>query len=209
MLVQELVKRIARSDSLQECEASAYEILMNSLQRAHDFVEQQSLQENIAVDNMQSTLLVFLAVPLDPQHVLVASVQVGDGALFALQPNNGKELRHKWRWLQQPQIQASGNEVQPFMRTNPDIWRNYLKCDLLNNATFIMGMTDGTADDIEPPRPTQGNENPDPFFFVNDFYQHIDSNVLSDAQPAQALMRFLAYKKKQSYDDRTVICLYR
>ncbi len=166
------------------------------------------MQDRIHPDEMHSTLMVYLAVPLD-QHLFVASVQVGDGALFAMQQAKGATPRERWRWLQQPQIQASGNEVQPFMRTGQDMWRQYLRAELLEGPTFIMGMTDGTLDDIQAPRATPEEPNPDPFIFVEDFYQYIATDVLKAPQPSEALVKFLGYQKKQSFDDRTVVCLYR
>ncbi len=187
---------------------AAFNALLELLSAAHDFVEQQGREDRISVDEMQSTLLVYLMVPFE-QHLFVASVQVGDGALFALQPAKGATPGERWKWLQHPQIQASGNEVQPFMRTGPDLWQQYLQAEVLDGATFIMGMTDGTADDIESPRPTAEVPNPDPFYFVDDFYQHIAKDVMTAPQPAEALLKFLDYRKKQSFDDRTVVCLYR
>jgi Protein phosphatase 2C len=187
---------------------AAFNALMESLSAAHDFVEQQGKEDRIPVDEMQSTLLVYLAVPLE-QHMFIASVQVGDGALFALQPAKGATPGERWKWLQHPQIQVTGNEVQPFMRTGREMWQHYLQAEVLQNPTFIMGMTDGTADDIESPRPTAEVPHPDPFYFVDDFYQHIAKDVVTAPQPAEALLKFLDYRKKQSFDDRTVVCLYR
>ena len=187
---------------------AAFNALIESLSAAHDFVEQQGKNDRISVDEMQSTLLVYLAVPLE-QHLFIASVQVGDGALFAMQLAKGATPGERWKWLQHPQIQATGNEVQPFMRTGQDVWQQYLHAEVLDSPTFIMGMTDGTADDIESPRPTPEVPNPDPFYFVDDFYQHIAKDVVTAPQPAEALLKFLDYRKKQSFDDRTVVCLYR
>src|SRR5439155_20664719 len=108
-------------------------------------------------------------------NLFVASVQIGDGALFVWQPDKGSRLQDQWHWLQQPQIQTVGNEVQPFTRAASNIWSQFLHTELLVDATFIMGMTDGTADDIEPPRATPENPHPDPFFYGNDFHQHLES----------------------------------
>lgn len=206
--LQNLATCIGNNTAFNMWQNAAFNALLESLQAAHDFVEQQGKDDRISVDEMQSTLLVYLAVPLE-QHLFIASVQVGDGALFALQPAKGAMPGERWKWLQHPQIQATGNEVQPFMRTGPDLWQQYLQAEVLQSPTFIMGMTDGTADDIESPRPTVEVPNPDPFYFVDDFYQHIAKDVVTAPQPAEALLKFLDYRKKQSFDDRTVVCLYR
>jgi hypothetical protein len=205
--LQELRKSIGKQAPSNVWQNVAFNVLIESLHAAHAFVEQQANYHRISVDDMHSTLMVYLAIPVE-QRLFVASVQVGDGALFAMQPG-GATPRERWQWLQQPQIQATGNEVQPFMRTGPEVWQQYLRADLLDHPSFIMGMTDGTADDIESPRPTPEVPNPDPFYFVDDFYQHIMKAVTNVPQPAEGLLKFLDYQKKQSFDDRTVVCLYR
>lgn len=192
-----------------ECKHIMHDILLNSLQSAYSNVEQEARARKLAVDDLQSTLMVFLAAPFDQRRLLLASVQVGDGALFALQPERGPAPRDQWSFLQQPQIQASGNEVQPFMTSARDMWEQVMSVKLLDNPAAIMGMTDGTADDIEPPpRPVQ-ELNADPFSLVGDFYKHIQTDALSTGQPGTGLLKFLSYKKKGSTDDRTVVCLYR
>lgn len=192
-----------------ECKHIMHEILLNSLQSAYHSVEQQARAHNLTVDDLQSTLMVFLTAPFDQRRLLVASVQVGDGALFALQPERGPAPRDQWSFLQQPQIQASGNEVQPFMTSSRDMWEQVLSVKLLDNPVAIMGMTDGTADDIEPPPRPALELDADPFFLVDDFYKHIQTDALSTGQPGAGLLKFLSYKKKGSTDDRTVVCLYR
>ena len=206
--LQELGKAIGKQAPPKQWQDAAYYALMESLGAAHAFVEQRGHADHIHVDEMHSTLLVYLAVPLEYQ-MFVASVQVGDGALFAMQQSKGATPRERWQWLQQPQIQESGNEVQPFMRTGQDMWRQHFRAVLLESPTFMMGMTDGTLDDIQAPRPTPEEPNPDPFVNIDDFYQHIATDVLKDPQPSEALVKFLGYRKKQSFDDRTVVCFYR
>lgn len=205
MLAQALNRRRGQADY----ENIARTILLNSLQSAYGSVEQRARARNLSVDDLQSTLLVFLAAPLAAGGLLIASVQVGDGALFALEPEHGTAPRDQWSFLQQPQIQASGNEVQPFMTSSRDMWEQVMSVRLLDNPAAIMGMTDGTADDIEPPPRTTQNPDADPFFLVHDFYKHIQADALSNGQPGAGLLKFLSYKKKGSADDRTVVCLYR
>ncbi len=207
--LQELVQLVRKDAQNPMCQQEALAILLDALHAARAKVEDRAQKDQIDIDELQTTLLVFLAVPCDQRHLFIGSVQIGDGALFVFQPHKGVRLSDKWRCLQQQQIQPSGNEVEPFTRTNLDTWTRFLQCELLDDTTFIMGMTDGTADDIEPPRGTPENPDPYPFLYVNDFYQHITSHVLNTPQPAEALLEFLGYRKRSSYDDRTVICLYR
>ncbi|HVB61379.1 MAG TPA: protein phosphatase 2C domain-containing protein [Ktedonobacteraceae bacterium] len=204
-----LAQALNRHRRQPDYENIARTILFNSLQSAYASVEQQARARNLAVDDLQSTLLVFLAAPLAAGGLLVASVQVGDGAIFALEPDHGSAPRDQWSFLQQPQIQAAGNEVQPFMTSSRDMWEQVMQVKLLDNPAAVMGMTDGTADDIEPPPRTAQNPDADPFFLVNDFYKHIQADALSNGLPGAGLLKFLSYKKKGSADDRTVVCLYR
>lgn len=206
---QNLAALLEKNAQYPQCRDAVYHLLMNALGAARETVEQRAQQDGVSVDELQSTLMVFLAAPFGKQRLFVASMQVGDGALFALQENRELAPRDKWRWLQQPQIQGAGNEVQPFMRTGPEIWRNSFQSDLLEQATLIMGMTDGTADDIEPPRATPENPKPDQFLMVDDFYQRIALPSFHEAQPGEVFVKLLGYRKKQSFDDRTVVCLYR
>ena len=193
----------------EQCKDKAHDLLMQMMRAAMMSVNRRAQQQKgLSSDDLHSTLMLFLVVPLGQRRLFVASTQVGDGVLFALQANNSTKPRDRWQWIQHAQIQASGNEVQPFMRSKPEQWNEVFQCEVLENVHFVMGMTDGTADDIEPPRPTADDQDPDPFFYVDDFYQRIRRDSIEKANPAQALDDFLGYKRKQSYDDRTVVCLY-
>jgi len=202
--LQELAVVLAEGDPRYE--ALARTLLMQALQTASAQVKSRAQHDTLDVRELHSTLMVYLVAPYRRRQVFVASVQVGDGALFAFQPKGDENVapHELWTCLQQPQIQIAGNEVQPFMRSTPDVWEHYMRCDVLDNVTFIMGMTDGTADDIEPPRATANTPHPDPFVLVHDFYLH-----LQGARTAEQVHEFLGYKKRGSFDDRTVVCLYQ
>ncbi len=193
----------------QQCQETAYYLMMEGLVTARKRVEEAAQQSNASIEELQSTLLAFLVAPWDEQRLFVASTQVGDGGLLALQPQNGRMPRERWQWLQAPQIGGTGNEVQPFMRTDSNVWRSFYRTELVENVACIIGMTDGTADDIEPPLPTASNPHPDPFLMVDDFYSRIIYPAFSEAQPGEALLKLLGYQKKQSHDDRTIVCVYR
>lgn len=181
-------------------------ILYEALRNARARVEEAATRSNTRVDLLQSTLLVFLTMPLDPSNLLVASTQIGDGALFMLKQDMQQDV---WSWIQPPQIQQAGNEVQPFMRSEPRDWEKYFKFQVVKNARCVMGMTDGVADDIEPPRRTTGNANPDQFAPVQLFYQTYVFPCFKQKHPGDELVKALGYKKRGSHDDRTVVCVYR
>jgi Protein phosphatase 2C len=206
--IHPLVRMLREDAPREQYEEQAFNILHASLYAAMLSVQKRAESATLTVNDLQSTLMVFLVVPLGQRRLFVASTQIGDGILLSLKDNGGPRLRDRWGWLQFAQIQSSGNEVQPFMRSDPEGWRSFFKCEVLEDVIFAMGMTDGTADDIEPPRATTENPDPDPFTYVESFYQLIKKDVLASSQPAQALNEFLRYKKVQSHDDRTVICLY-
>lgn len=209
-LLMTLATALTRRGAQPDYQTAAQDILIHCLHMARQAVEGKAQRLHLAVDELQSTLMVFLVVPLAQQQLLVASAQVGDGVLFALQPQRGSAPRDQWSYLQRPQIQTFGNEVQPFMTTGPEFWTQYLQVAILEGVSFLMGMTDGTADDIEPPvvRTTQTPEL-DPFFYIDDFYKRISIDAVQTQRPAAELVKFLSYKKKGSTDDRTVVCLYR
>jgi hypothetical protein len=110
----------------------------------------------------------------------------------------------QWQYLQHPQIQASGNEVQAFVRTDNTFWQQHLHAELLEHPAFIMGMTDGVADDLEPPPSSS-----DPFVYIDEFKRAIMKDVVRKPEVEDAFVQFLGYQKKQSFDDRTVVCFYR
>lgn len=181
-------------------------ILYEALRNAHARVEGAAALSNVRVELLQSTLLVLLAMPLSQDTLLVASTQIGDGALFMLKQHMQQDV---WNWIQQPQIQRAGNEVQPFMRSELQDWGKYFKCHVIKNARCVMGMTDGVADDIEPPRQTAENRNPDQFAPVQLFYQTYVLPCFRQKHPGDELVKGLGYKKRGSHDDRTVVCVYR
>lgn len=206
--LQNLLALVQAQPDDSHCQKEAYAVLMAALQAAHANIEQQAECDQLDSSELKTTLLVFVAIPCQDDTLFVASVQVGDGALLALRPHEQAALSDQWSWLQQQQIQEVGSAVQPFLGTNATLWSKFFRCEVLHHATLIMGMTDGTADDIEPPRTAPDDPNPDPFFFVQDFYQYLAERVLLAEHPARALLEFLGYRKRSSFDDRTVVCFY-
>jgi hypothetical protein len=162
----------------------------------------EAYDNKFSLDDLHSTLMIFLAFPISEQQLFVAAHQVGDGVLFGLR--QGLQPRERWQWLLQAQIQASGNEVQPFLRSDPEKWRTAFRCKILENALCVMGMTDGIADDIEPPR----DPGADPFDPVEAFYEEKIKPVYDRPDPASELIKAIGYHQRQSFDDRTLICVH-
>lgn len=191
----------------EECQRMAGTILLNSLTCALEAVQRYANEKNVPANELQTTLLVSLMTFINPTQVFVGSVQIGDGQLLSLSATQEKKMQ--WRFEQHPQIQGSGNEVQAFIGTNIGDWKQYLRYSFLSNPTFIMGMTDGVADDLESQPTSQGSPPEDSFVHIDEFQRAIVQEAASKPNVEQAFVEFLGYRKKQSLDDRTVICLYR
>lgn len=84
-LLDRLRSLLGKNARWQECMEETYSVLMHALQLARTGVEDCAYRSQVTIDELQSTLLVFLAAPWDQNHLLVASAQIGDGALFVLQ----------------------------------------------------------------------------------------------------------------------------
>jgi hypothetical protein len=205
-------KELPEEIAAEEYENAARSILIRAMKAACDAVQQRAARAKLAPSELHSTLTVLLAIPLQPDCLFVASIQVGDGAIFVKKAGTGKRFIDNWRHIQRPQIQAVGNEVLPLLYSNEDIWHSHFQCEIFHNISCILGMTDGTLDDIAPPYPTPDDPQPDPFQFVDEFAQLIRQCIEQESNmrhAAEALRSFLGYHKPQSFDDRTVIYLYR
>ncbi|MGH2506104.1 MAG: protein phosphatase 2C domain-containing protein [Ktedonobacteraceae bacterium] len=209
--MQPFRKALHRFKDQEVLNQAAQAVLLETLSHARDAIVRCARQAQVHVDELQSTLLVFLAVAPSPETLVLASVQIGDGALLAhrVNPVQNQPIASNWRWLQHPQIQGAGNEVHPFLHSTEEEWQQYMHYELLSSVDGVIAMTDGIADDIEAPFPSANNPQPDPFTLVDDFYQRIVVPVAQATQPTETLLNHLAYKKKQSYDDRTLVYLYR
>jgi len=184
-----------------KCTAASKDILMEAMKRAAQYVSAQAERDNMSMGELHSTLLVFLAIPCQ-DDLFVASVQIGDGALYVCQ---GGPDAHRWQLLQPPQIQPDTSGIIPFMKTQEKEWLASFRAELLKEHPLcIMGITDGILDDIilEPP---------EEFVDTELFYEGMKTNILNKSQPvqvAQALAKYLGYHVDGSFDDRTLVCLY-
>jgi hypothetical protein len=184
----------------------AQSTILAAMKAAKDGVLARAQQARVNPDELHSTLLVFLAVPHlgEAQEPLlyVASAQVGDGALYTRPAPMGGQPN--WHPLEVPQISGVNNEVEPFLRSDERSWEKRIHTYDLEPGSFLMGMTDGTIDDLELAPDENGL-----FNGYEDFYQRIVKESLSTATPAQGLENFLGYRKRQSFDDRTLVCIYQ
>ncbi len=185
----------------------AKQLIEQMLVGARDMVRQKADKESKSVDELHSTLLVFLAIPHKMPHneqfMFFASAQVGDGAIRSVSRATSSG---QWTLQEQPQLNGIDNEVQPFMRFDPSHYRDrdFIHVTDLESPEFIVGMTDGTLDDIEG-----GPDENGLFKGIEDFYGRIRQEAIATRTPASGLYEFLGYRKRASFDDRTLVCLYR
>lgn len=175
----------------------AHQIIVDMFQMAKRVVERTAINRGKSLDELHSTLLVFLAIPHHRDHLYVASAQVGDGALHA-QCRTG--MTTTWTLLEDPQRGGVDNHVQPFLALRTERYQELIHTTDLTSPLCILGMTDGTQDDIE---------DPDRFNGIENFYRQLRSEVAKTSQPATGLATFLTeYFYNGSLDDRTVACLF-
>lgn len=207
--VARLKTLLYQNSSLEDLRVAATTILVDSLRGAADAVKRTAASGHLDLDDLHATLMVFLAAALGPNKLFLARVQVGDGAMFGVRAKGGNEPPGaRWKQLLAPQIQAAGNEVQPFMRSQEKDWYQYMQFDILSSIAGVMAMTDGIADDVEPAAPLPGEPEPDQFSMVDRFHQTYVVPTIQVPRPADELVRYIGYRRAQSLDDRTLVYLY-
>lgn len=179
--------------------AQAQSLIVQMLLGARTTVAKTAERNHKSADDLHSTLLVFIAIPFGRDFMYVASAQIGDGALRARQRPNPDAT---WSFMEQPQLNGVDNEVLPFMRFDPARYDQLVHTTVLEYPTFVVGMTDGTLDDIEG-----GPDEHGLFKGIEDFYGHIRDEALNDQHWANGLFDFLGYRRRASFDDRTLVCL--
>ncbi len=185
----------------QRRDRDARGLVHDMLVGARTKVSDISHQRGKPYEDLHTTLLVYIAIPYGAGSMYIASAQVGDGALRSRsQTLDGPH----WSLEEQPQLNGVDNEVMPFMRMQPDRYDDLIHVYNLEALSFVVGMTDGTLDDIEG-----GPDENGLFKNIEDFYQRICKESLANAQPAAGLFDFLGYRRRASFDDRTLVCLYR
>jgi hypothetical protein len=172
---------------------AAYQAIYNEAVRRNDAGEQ------ITVKDLRTTLLLLVHCESHkPKGHWVGGMQVGDGIVVA---RDGKDVLH---WLGTPDTGPSGNEVL-FLTDAPDTdeeWERR-KCAVFieDEPLHCLAMTDGVSDDFLPVDKNLGSlEKP------------LYSEVLRKQSPhdaAQALDALISYDRNGSFDDRTVVCIYK
>ncbi|GEM_PF-2008305 len=204
----DLLREIEREPESGAARGCATASLFNCFQAARDAVKARADKEEIVVSELHSTLLVFIAVPyrnrMGEPLLFIASAQIGDGALFA-----GAFDRPDWRYLQKPQISGIDNQVLPLLRATDDDWQHSCDVKPAIHETIILGMTDGIDDDLGV-SVVNGQPIPELTKFLQEHgITEAFAPTLSAKQAAETLKDRLGYRQRQSFDDRTLVAIYR
>ncbi len=193
--VNELCSRFFHSVAQLECHGPE-EIVHNAFHKTRADIEQFASQQNTPLEDLHCTLLGLI---LNIESGVVGIGQIGDGLILGLTDEKRAIT------LVEPPAPDDVGATYVFTQTN---WEQYF-CSvglLFDKAerfkTFYL-MTDGVADDCQYGPPTDILQR-----WANDMDREI--RMFPPMKTAQRLKRYLAtYQVKGSFDDRTLVAVYR
>jgi hypothetical protein len=155
--------------------------------------------QQVSKRDLRTTLLLLLhGESRRPKGHWVGGIQVGDGIIVA---RDGKGALH---WLGAPDTGPTGNEVL-FLTDVPNSdeeWERRSRIAFIEDELlYCLAMTDGVSDDFLPIDKNLGAlEKP------------LAGDVLRKRSPheaARALEALIDYERSGSFDDRTLVCIYK
>jgi hypothetical protein len=148
----------------------------------------ETLGRPIVTRSLSTTLLLLAWCP---SQGIIGVAQVGDG-LIALHEGDGKLLQ----LMQGDNGEVAGATV--FLNNVKDLnWDSRIKVyEVTQKPRMLAAMTDGVADDV-----LESGQN---FQILFDALGH----YTREAEPAAAVSNWLAYEKRGSFDDRTIVAIY-
>lgn len=156
--------------------------------------------QQITVKDLRTTLLLLVHCETRKprKRHWVGGIQVGDGIIVA------RDGTGKLHWLGTPDTGPTGNEVL-FLTDVPDTpeeWEQRVRVEFIEGETIrCLAMTDGVSDDFLPvDKNLKALEEP------------LYGDVLRKRSPkeaAQKLETLIGYDRTGSFDDRTVVCIYK
>lgn len=172
------------------------ETVHNAFRRTRADMEQFALQQNTPLEDLHCTLL---GLFLNIKTGVIGIGHIGDGLILGL--TDAKEAIP----LAEPPTPEEVGETYVFTQTN---WEQYFYFEALplekarRFKTFYL-MTDGVADDCHYGPPADILQH-----WANDMDREI--RMFPPAKTAQRLRKYLAtYQVKGSFDDRTLVVVYR
>ncbi len=187
----ELARKLEISELTPE--ETCRELLEKGMRRAYEALQQEAAKRSVKLDDFGTTFLAMAhRFQAGQKRHLVGVLQVGDGLIAAQLADKSVQV------LANADVGESASQTL-FLTSHP--WKDWLdRIQLLELETeplMFVSMCDGVSDDLIPyPRNL-------PRMF--DFMQEI---ALKDAAE-EALLEFLKYEKRGSFDDRTLVLLFR
>ena len=155
-------------------------------------VREEARRRNVDFDELSTTMLIALHHTWKDGKSIVASIQVGDGAIVIWHGGNVTVLGSA----------DSGNYAsETKFITSKDIEQEF------NHRTFftfktgfdaVAVMTDGVSDDYFPPDKAMPK-----------MFEDVYNILLSSDTPGDSLLNWLSYERRGSFDDRTIVVLHR
>ncbi len=186
--VKEMVRIV---EAMRTAEFSAKEVceigLEKSLEKAWKALQAEADErEGIFLGDLGTTFLALMHRPDEKGHV-VGVAQVGDG-LVAAKLADGKPLV-----LAEPDVGETAS-VTFFLTSKPwKEWVDRVKVDVLDTSPqLLVAMCDGVADDLIPFKKRL------PILF-----KELEQRIQKE-EPEEALLDFLEYEQRGSFDDRTL-----
>ncbi|HEX6798640.1 MAG TPA: protein phosphatase 2C domain-containing protein [Ktedonobacterales bacterium] len=205
---EERAERSTAERAEGKIEVRARAALVAGLRAARRALEEEAERRRAAGDeavtaaDLRTTLLLVLHRELADGSQLVAGAQVGDGLIAAREGSEGA-----LHVLGKPETGAVGDETM-FLPDVPDEageWEGrvrLVRLDAAGGPMHLLALTDGVSDDFAPAANHLWRlERP---LFM--------SALLPGRPPAEAaaaLCDLLGYERTGSFDDRTLVCVYR
>jgi hypothetical protein len=199
--------------SISPGEQALVQMLQAGLQAGYDALFTEGTRRvqaapRATVKDLRTTLLLAAHRDLGNDEQLIGGAQVGDGIVVARASDEPLDNERPLLWLGRPDTGPSGNEVLFLQDVDPRQWtapvegKGRIFVQRVRAAhVYCLAMTDGVADDFLP----------------NDLNlwrleRTLFSNVLSRPsaqETATALEALLDYERADSFDDRTLVCIYQ
>lgn len=172
------------------------ETVHNAFHKTREDIERFASQQNTPLEDLHCTLLGLI---LNVESGVVGVGQIGDGLILGLTDEKRAIT------LAKPPAPDDVGATYVFTQTN---WEQYfhsvgLSVDKAESLKTFYLMTDGVADDCQYGPPTDILQR-----WANDMDREI--RMFPPMKTAQRLKRYLAtYHVKGSFDDRTLVAVYR
>jgi hypothetical protein len=175
----------------------ARSMLLAGLNRAYRAVDDEAKARGVDRKELRTTLLLLLHRPQlrGGNQDLVAGAQIGDGLIAAY------DATGRLYPLGTPDTGPSNNEVLFLQDVDPSEWEKRIVVQAIPGPCRCLAMTDGVSDDFAPYDPNLARlEKP------------LFDRLLRAKKPqaaADAMLDLIGYQRQGSFDDRTLVVIYK